>query len=391
MTLTTRQITPTSSLDPLDPPTRLLCGPGPTNPDPRVLEAMQRPMLGHLDPDMHEILLDVVELLRITWRAPEDALVMPLSATGTSAMEAGIVNLLGPGETMIVAECGFFGRRIAEIARRHGIAVVDVEADWGQAVANERLLAALDEHPEASMVAVVHAETSTGVEHPLGQLSAALRHSDVLLMVDCVTSLGGMELDFDRMGIDYAYSCTQKCLGAPPGMAPVALSARARQRMAGRTHRVPFSLDFELLRRYWAERPAAYHHTAPILHIYALHEALRQVHLEGLERRWRRHHAAGGYLQQGLRAFGLELLADPWRQMAPLTAVRVPEGVDRALVQRRLLREFGIEVGGGLGPDAPDIWRLGLMGPNATEETAETLLEAFETVLEPSAKLAAAV
>src|SRR5579871_2135510 len=277
MPATTRQISPTSPLAPLDPPARLLCGPGPTNPDPRVLEAMQRPMLGHLDPDMHEILLDVVELLRITWRAPEDALVLPLSSTGTSAMEAGIVNLLAPGETMIVAECGFFGRRIAEIARRHGVTVIDVEADWGQAVANERLLAALDEHPEASMVAVVHAETSTGVEHPLAQLATALRHSDVLLMVDCVTSLGGMELDFGRMAIDYAYSCTQKCLGAPPGMAPVALSARAQERMARRTHQVPFSLDFELLRRYWVERPAAYHHTAPILHIYALHEALRQV------------------------------------------------------------------------------------------------------------------
>ncbi|HLY51066.1 MAG TPA: alanine--glyoxylate aminotransferase family protein [Solirubrobacteraceae bacterium] len=391
MTITTYENPLTSPLNPLDPPARLLCGPGPTNPDPRVVEAMHRPMLGHLDPDMHEILLEVVELLRQTWRAGDDALVLPLSSTGTSAMEAGIVNLLAPGETLIVAECGFFGRRIAEIARRHGIVVVDVMADWGQAVPNDRLLAALDEHPEASMVAVVHAETSTGVEHPLAQLSAALRHSDVLLMADCVTSLGGMELDFDRMGIDYAYSCTQKCLGAPPGMAPVALSARAQRRMAQRTHPVPFSLDFELLRRYWVERPAVYHHTAPILHIYALHEALRQVHLEGLERRWRRHHHAGSYLQQGLRAFGLELLADPWRQMAPLTAVRVPDGVDRAQVQKRLLREFGIEVGGGLGPDAPNIWRLGLMGPNANDRTAETLLEAFETVLEPSAELIAAV
>jgi alanine-glyoxylate transaminase/serine-glyoxylate transaminase/serine-pyruvate transaminase len=350
---------------------------------------MRRPMLGHLDADMHEILLELVELLRLTWRAPEDALVLPLSSTGTSAMEAGIVNLLAPGDTMVVAECGFFGRRIAEIARRHGVVVVDVEADWGQAVPNERLLAALDAHPETSMVAIVHAETSTGVEHPLAQLSAALRHSDVLLMADCVTSLGGIELDFDRMGIDYAYSCTQKCLGAPPGMAPVALSARAQERMAERTHQVPFSLDFELLRRFWVDRPVTYHHTAPILHIYALHEALRQVHLEGLERRWRRHHEAGAYLQQGVRALGFELLADPWRQMAPLTAVRVPPGVDRGWVQKRLLREFGIEVGGGLGPDAPDIWRLGLMGPNATEQTAETLLDAFENVVESSTKLAA--
>lgn len=369
----------------LGPPDRLLCGPGPTNPDPRVLEAMQRPMIGHLDPIMHERLLEVVELLRSAWRAPEDALVMPLSATGTSAMEAGIVNLLAPGETMIVAECGFFGRRIAEIARRHGVIVVEVEADWGTPVPNDQLLDALNAHPEASMLAVVHAETSTGVEHPLRQLGAALRDGDVLLMADCVTSLGGIELDLDAFGIDYAYSCTQKCLGAPPGMAPIALSARAQRRIAQRTHSVPFSLDFELLRRYWVERPAAYHHTAPILHIYALHEALRQVQIEGLEARWRRHAAAGSYLQQGVRALGLELLAEPWHQLAPLTAVCVPAGVDRVAVQSYLLHELGIEVGGGLGPNAPNIWRLGLMGPNATEQTADTLLDALETALHRTA------
>jgi alanine-glyoxylate transaminase/serine-glyoxylate transaminase/serine-pyruvate transaminase len=345
---------------------------------------MHRPMLGHLDPTMHEILLEVVELLRLTWRASEEALVMPLSCTGTSAMEAGVVNLLAPGETMIVAECGFFGRRIAEIARRHGVIVIDVEAELGQAVPNERLIEALAHHPEASMIAVVHAETSTGVEHPLRHLGAALRGSDVMLMADCVTSLGGIELEFDAFGIDYAYACTQKCLGAPPGMAPVALSERAQRRLVERTHAVPFSLDFELLRRYWVQRPATYHHTAPILHIYALHEALRQVQLEGLEARWRRHAAAGSYLQQGLRALGLELLAEPWHQLAPLTAVCVPDGVDRALVQSLLLHEFGIEVGGGLGPDAPSIWRIGLMGPNATEQTADTLLDAFEWALSRS-------
>jgi alanine-glyoxylate transaminase/serine-glyoxylate transaminase/serine-pyruvate transaminase len=378
------------ALNPIDPPARLLCGPGPTNPDPRVLQAMQRPMLGHLDPDMHELLLEVVELLRAAWRAPSGALVLPLSCTGTSAMEAGIVNLVAPGETMVVAQCGFFGRRIAEIASRHGVEVVTVRADWGHAVDNQLLLAALDDHPETRMLAVVHAETSTGVEHPLEQLGASLRDRDVLLMADCVTSLGGIELDFDRFGLDYAYSCTQKCLGAPPGMAPIALSERAQARLTERTHGVPFSLDFELLRRYWVQRPAAYHHTAPVLHIYALHEALRQLQLEGLEARWRRHRAAGSYLQQGLLALGLELLAEPWRQLAPLTAVRVPDGVDRAEVQRFLLREHGIEVGGGLGPDAPSIWRIGLMGPNATEPTAERVLGALEAALIAQPALAVA-
>jgi alanine-glyoxylate transaminase/serine-glyoxylate transaminase/serine-pyruvate transaminase len=185
-------------------------------------------MLGHLDPDFHEILLGVVELLQRTWGTSERSLALALSATGTSAMEAGIVNLVAPGE--IVAECGSFGRRITEIARRHGVEVVVVPADWGQAVENDRLLAALDEHPSARMVAVVHAETSTGVEHPLEQLGTALGNRDVLLMADWVTSLGGIELDFDRFRIDYGYSCTQKCRGAPPGMAPVALSERALRR-----------------------------------------------------------------------------------------------------------------------------------------------------------------
>jgi len=377
---------------PFEPATRLLAGPGPSNPDPRVIAAMQRPMLGHLDPDLHELLLDTVELLRLAWRAPHDALVLALSSTGTSAMEAGIVNLAAPGETIVVANAGFFGARIIELARRHGLKVVELKADYGRAVPNRLILAALERNPQAKLVAVVHAETSTGVEHPVSQLGAALRETghQALLMADCVTSLGGVELDFDAFKLDYAYSCTQKCLGAPPGMAPVALSARARERLVTRTHEPPFTLDLTELERYWIQRPAAYHHTAPILNIYALHEALRLVHVEGLEQRWRRHRVAGAYLQQGIQALGLRLLAEPHRQLAPLTAVLAPDGVDRAATQTALLREHGIEVGGGLGPDAPAMWRIGLMGHNATEETAERVLTAFEAVLDRQHALAAA-
>ncbi len=375
--MTTRDTIPAT----IDPPARLLCGPGPSNPDPRVLEAMSRPLLGHLDPDMHVLLLEVVELLRAVWRAGDDDLVFALSATGTSAMEAGIVNLVAPGETVIVASAGFFGQRLAEIARRHGANVVEVRAEWGTAVSNDRLLAALDEHPETRLLAVVHAETSTGVEQPVAQLGAALADSDVLLMADCVTSLGGIEVEFAEWRIDYGYSCTQKCLAGPPGMAPVALSPRAQRRLADRDHAVPFSLDLALLRDYWVTRPAAYHHTAPILHIYALHEALRLVLLEGLRARWRRHLAAGRYLQHGIAGLGLALLAEPWRQLAPLTAVRVPDGVDRMRVQNAMREEHGIEIGGSLGPGSPNIWRIGLMGPNATEQTAEVVLGALEEVL----------
>ena len=366
-----------ADLPQLRPPERLLCGPGPTNVDPAVLEAMTRPMLGHLDPVLHEILLDVVDLLRRVYRAP-DGLVLPLHCTGTAGMETGIANLLEPGDTVIVAQCGFFGRRISEIARRHGADVVTVEADWGECVSNEALLDALDKHPDARMLAVVHAETSTGVEHPLAELGAALRDRDTLLMADCVTSLAGVPLEVGEWGVDFAYSCTQKCLAAPPGMSPVAVSERALERLRSRRTPVPFSFDLLLLERYWVERPAAYHHTAPILGIYALHEALCSVLREGVEERWARHAEAGAHLRAAIESRGLELLADPDHRLAPLTAVRVPDGVDGKAVQGRMLRDHGIEIGGGLGPDAPSMWRIGLMGQNASVETADRVLAALD-------------
>ncbi|HLJ04571.1 MAG TPA: alanine--glyoxylate aminotransferase family protein [Solirubrobacteraceae bacterium] len=374
------------------PPQRLLCGPGPSNVSPGALAAMQQPMLGHLDPDMHDILLEVVDLLRDAYRARGAGLVLPLQATGTSGMETGLAHLLEPGDVAIVASCGFFGRRIAEIARRYGADVVEVEAPFGEVVSNERLLDALDRYPHARLMAVVHAETSTGVRHPLAELGAALRdrEGETLLFADCVTSLGGVELDFDGFGIDYAYSCTQKCLGAPPGMSPLAVSERAMERVRARKIPVPYSLDLQLLEGFWVKRPVVYHHTAPILHIYALREVLREIALEGLENRWERHSNAGAYLQIELLERGLELLADPDYQLAPLTAVRIPDGVDGKRVQTRLLREHGIEIGGGLGPGAPPIWRLGLMGTNATIATADQLLGALDEVLADEPVLASA-
>jgi alanine-glyoxylate transaminase/serine-glyoxylate transaminase/serine-pyruvate transaminase len=371
----------TTTIPALAPPQRLLCGPGPSNVSPGALAAMQQPMLGHLDPDMHEILLEVVSLLRDAYRAHSGGLVLPLQATGTSGMETGLAHLLEPGDVAIVGTCGFFGRRIAEIARRYGANVVEVEAPFGEVVSNERLLDALDQYPEARLVAVVHAETSTGVQHPLAELGAALRDSDALLFADCVTSLGGIELDFDAFGIDFAYSCTQKCLGAPPGMSPIAVSERAMERVRERKLPVPYSLDLQLLEGFWVNRPVVYHHTAPILHIYALREVLREIALEGLENRWQRHADAGAFLQIELGERGLELLADPDYQLAPLTAVKIPAGVDGKRVQTRMLREHGIEIGGGLGPGAPPIWRLGLMGTNATIATAERLIDALDEVL----------
>src|ERR1700760_357574 len=365
---------------PANPPERLLCGPGPCNVSPAALAAMQKPLLGHMDPDLADILLEVVALQRIAYQA-SGGLVLPLQATGTSGMEAGLAHLLEPGEVAIVGVNGFFGRRVVEIARRLGAEVVQVDADWGQHVPNDRLLEALDAHPGARLVCVVHAETSTGVQHPLAELGAALRDRDVLLMADCVTALGGIEVDVDGWGIDYAYSCTQKCIGAPPGMSPVAVSDRALERIAARTHPVSYSFDFQLLHDYWIKRPLVYHHTAPILHIYALHEALREVAVEGLEARWDRHLDAGRYLQEQIHARGLELLAEPDHQLPQLTAVRVPDGVDGKAVQLRVLREHAIEIGGGLGPAAPDMWRIGLMGHNARRDVANRVLAALDAVL----------
>ncbi|MGH2890529.1 MAG: pyridoxal-phosphate-dependent aminotransferase family protein [Solirubrobacteraceae bacterium] len=375
---------------PLHPPQRLLCGPGPCNVSPASLAAMQRPMLGHMDPDYIELLDEVVALLRTAYRA-SGGLVLALQSTGTAGMEAGLAHLLEPGETAIIGVCGFFGRRMVEIARRLGAEVVAVEADWGEVVANDRLLAAFDEHPDARLMAVVHAETSTGAQHPLAQLGAALRErdSDVLLMADCVTSLGGIELDFDAWGLDYAYSCSQKCVGAPPGLSPLAVSDRAMERIEARTTAVSYSLDLLALRDYWMRRPMVYHHTSPVLSIYALHEALREVAVEGLEARWERHMEAGRFLQDGLRSRGLSLLADPDHQLPQLTSVRIPEGVDARRVQTRMLREHGIEIGGGLGPIAPAMWRLGLMGINARVSVAERLLEALDEALAGEPALAA--
>ena len=364
---------------PAHPPERLLCGPGPCNVSPAALAAMQKPLLGHMDPDFADILLEVVALQRIAYQAG-GGLVLPLQSTGTSGMECGLAHLLEPGDTAIIGVNGFFGRRIVEIAGRLGANVVKVEADWGEHVSNDALLEALEQHRDARLMCVVHAETSTGVRHPLAELGAALRGHDVLLMADCVTSLGGIELRFDDWGLDFAYSCSQKCVGAPPGMSPVAVSDRALGRIAARTHPLPYAIDLTLLQKYWVQRPLAYHHTTPVLGVYALHEALREVALEGLDARWARHEDAGRFLQDEVRSRGLELLAEPDYQLPQLTAVRVPEGIDGKAVAGRMLREHGIEIGGGLA-GAPAMWRIGLMGVNASRATASRVLDAFDEVL----------
>jgi alanine-glyoxylate transaminase / serine-glyoxylate transaminase / serine-pyruvate transaminase len=337
-------------------------------------------MLGHLDPAFQDVLLEVVEMLRVVYGI-RGGVALPLQATGMSGMEMGITNLVDPGDTVIVGHAGFFGSRLAEMAARHGARVVEVTRPWGEVVAVGALLDALERHPEARLMAVVHAETSTGAQFPLAELGTAMRGRDTLLLADCVTSLGAIPLQFDDWGLDFAYSCTQKALGAPPGMSPVAFSDRALVRARSRQRYAPFSFDVELLLDYWVKRPITYHHTAPVLHIYALHEALRHTLSEGLQARWARHERAGRYLQAALRDGGFELLAEPDHQLPNLTAVRVPNGLDGKRVQERLLNEYGIEVGGGLGLEAPPMWRIGLMGPNASVAVAKQVLGAFNSAI----------
>jgi alanine-glyoxylate transaminase/serine-glyoxylate transaminase/serine-pyruvate transaminase len=343
-----------------------------------VLAAMQKPMLGHVDPDLHAILGEVIELLQAGFQR-SDGLTIAVSGTGTMGVEAGVVNLVEPGEKVIIGAAGYFGFRLQEIARRRGAEVIEVNDDWGQAVSNDRLLGALAEHPDTRLLAVVHAETSTGVEHPLEELAGAMAGSETLLMADCVTSFGAIELRAEPWGIDYCASCTQKGLAAPPGMSPIAVSPRALERIAARQAPVGYYMDLGMIADYWTRR--AYHHTAPILHIYALHEALRLALEEGWEARLARHLDAGRYFQAAVRDRGLELVADPARQLPQLTAIRMPEGIDGKTVQERLLLEHGIEVGGGLGPAAPPMLRVGLMGENATRETADIVLDALDAVL----------
>ena len=372
-----------TSIPALQPGDRLLCGPGPSNVHPTVLESMQLPINGHLDPDFWDLLVDLVAGLRALWRRGDQGLTIALSSSGTSAMEAGFMNLIEPGDKVLSCHWGFFGSRLNDFAHRVGADVVELTADLGQVVPVGAIMSALAANPDTKIVSVVHAETSTGAEFPLQELAEAMRAagSEALLYADCVTSLGGQPVEADTWGLDFAYSCSQKALGCPPGLAPVTISDRAIEAMRRHTSAVPYYYDFEELSKYWIDRPITYHHTMPILQFYALYTGVRLALDEGLEARWARNADAGRYFQGEIRARGFELLADPEHQLVELTAIKVPDGIDGKEIQTRILREHGIEVGGGLGPKAPPIWRVGLMGVNANRETADRVLAAFDAVL----------
>jgi alanine-glyoxylate transaminase/serine-glyoxylate transaminase/serine-pyruvate transaminase len=368
------------SFNALKLPNRILLGPGPSNVHPRVLQAMLSPMLGHLDPDFWPVLDQVRDMLRLVLGTTHNW-TLPLPATGTAGMEAAFCNVVEPGERVVIVVNGFFGGRMVEIASRCGADVQRLDVPWGKPVLPQVVEQALSAQGQVKAVGVVHAETSTGVLSPLQEIAQVVHNHDALLIVDAVTSLGGVELCMDDWDLDLCYGASQKCLGAPPGLAPISLGPRAVAAMTQRKRPVQsFYLDMATLEAYWSES-RRYHHTAPILMLYAFHEALRLIMEEGVRQRWQRHaHIAAG-LRAGLEALELELFADPAYRLDPLTTIVVPENVDAAQVQRQLYQDYNIEIGGGLGDLQGKIWRIGLMGDSCKASNVLLVLSALEHIL----------
>ncbi len=358
---------------------RVLMGPGPSDVDPRVLEAMSRPTIGHLDPAFIDVLNEIRELLQNTFLTGNE-MTFAVSGTGSAGMETCVVNLIEPGDSMLVCINGVFGSRMADVADRCGADVSIIEAEWGKAFDPEQIAEALKAKP-AKVVGIVHAETSTGVCQPLEEISKIVHNNGAFLLVDTVTSLGGMQVDVDGWGIDACYSGTQKCLSCPPGLAPVTFSDAAVRAIENRKTKVrSWYMDVSMIRRYWSQE-RFYHHTAPINMNYALLEALRIVREEGLQRRWERHLKNHKILKAGLAALGIEYLPEPGYELPMLNAVSIPEGVDDVAVRKQLLSEFNIEIGGGLGAFKSKAWRIGLMGSASTVSNIMLFLAALEKCL----------
>lgn len=360
----------------LTPPTRLLLGPGPSNPDPQVSAAMAAPLVGHLDPYFLEVMNETMADLRTVFGTANHHTI-PMSSTGTGGLEAIMFNLLEPGDEAVVGVIGYFGQRLAELAERAGATVRRIEAPFGEVIEPARVAAEL-KRGRPKLVALVHAETSTGAAQPLDDIGRMVREADALFVVDCVTSLGGMPVDVDRRMIDAAGSCSQKCLGAPPGLGPVTFGPRAvAAAMKRRAKAATWYFDLPLLFQYWGEaggpRDRAFHHTAPVANIYGFREALRLALDEGLDARYARHRAAHERLVAGLEPLGLALFTPRAHRLPMLNVITIPEGVDDLAVRKEMLKR-GIEIGGGFGPLKGKAWRVGLMGTNAKPEVVDRLI-----------------
>jgi alanine-glyoxylate transaminase/serine-glyoxylate transaminase/serine-pyruvate transaminase len=360
------------------PPRRLLLGPGPSMVHPRVLRALSTPLLGHLDPAFLALMDDIQTLLRVVFQT-KNRFTIAVSGTGSAGMEASIVNVVEPGDTVIVGVNGVFGTRLASMVERCGGKALRVEAPWGQIIEPDAIDTALRRSGPVKAVAIVHAETSTGVWQPLEPIAQLCRTHDTLFIVDAVTSMGGAPLEIDRWGIDVCYSATQKCLSCPPGLSPFTLSDRAFAAIKARRNPCQsWYLDMALIADYWTEGTRAYHHTAPISMLYGLREALRLVEEEGLPARFARHQLNSDALIAGLTALGLPPLPLAGQRLPMLTCVTVPSSIPEADMRANLLSTYGIEIGGGLGPLKGKVWRIGLMGESSTEAHVLTLLNALE-------------
>jgi aspartate aminotransferase-like enzyme len=348
-------------------------GPGPCNPYPEATAGLTRPMLGHLDPEFIEILDETCDRLRTVW-ATSNSVTLPVSGTGSAGMEAAFVNTVGAGDVVVVGVNGLFGERMCDVAARCRAEVVRVDGDWGKPLEPSALLEA---HPAPKVIALVHAETSTGVANDVAQVAGG--KGDALLLADCVTSLGGIPVSIDEWGVDIAYSGTQKCLGVSPGLAPFTIGARAWERRI--TKPQSWYLDLGMIGDYTSGATRKYHHTAPIAMITSLHAALGALLDEGMTAAWARHAECGKALQDGLEKMGLQLWVAEGHRLPQLTTVVVPDGVDDVAIRRLLLRRYGIEIGGGVGPWAGKIWRIGCMGHTARPRNVTLLLAALGELL----------
>jgi alanine-glyoxylate transaminase / serine-glyoxylate transaminase / serine-pyruvate transaminase len=364
----------------LDLPPRLLLGPGPANVHPRVLLALAMNVLGHLDPKFLELMEETQELIRYVWQT-DNTFTIPVSGTGSAAMEATLANCVEPGDVALIGVNGYFGERLCNMAARYGADVRRIEKPWGQVFTLEEIAAALEENRPA-ILGLVHGETSTGALQPMDGIGKLCREFGALLLLDTVTTLGGVPVLLDRWHVDMAYSCSQKCLGCPPGLGPLTLGERAIEKLNNRKTQVAnWYLDMTLVGKYWGKE-RIYHHTAPVNMNYALREALSLISDEGLENRWRRHRANAEMLWEGLTQLGIECHVEKDFRLPSLTTARIPEGIDGKAVAGYMLRNYNIEIAAGLGQLAGKVWRIGLMGFNSRPENVLLLLTAMREALE---------
>ena len=362
------------------PSPRILLGPGPSSVTPRVLQALSQAPIGYLDPELFQLLDGLRADLRTVY-GTDNAFTIPLTGTGMAGMEACLANLLEPGDPVIVGVNGFFGGRMVEICRRLGADVIQVDAEWGRILEPDVFETALKAKPGVKLVACVHAETSTGVRTPLEPIADLAHRAGALFLADAVTSLGGIPVDSDRVGADVCYSATQKCMGAPPGLSPITVNARALEVANSRTSPVSWFFDWKLLQAYY-DGAHAYHHTVPVNLYYALRESLVEIVEEGLGARFDRHRTESNFLMEGLSELGLSPFAQEGYRLPTLNSVRVPETVgDEAAIRMRLLSEYGVEIGGGLGALKGKVWRIGTMGASATHRNVTLLLAALKSLL----------